>query len=80
MGTITINISEETEAAFRKTVREEKGEGKGKLGEAVTEALEGWVEEKKQRALGLELLELSRKGFNMGKITIKHRSELYDRK
>lgn len=79
MGTMTINISDDTEQLFRSTVKEEVGEGKGKLGEAVDEALKKWAEEKRQIEIGQELLALSQRGFNMGKILIKHRSELYDR-
>lgn len=79
MGTITVNISDETEQFFREAVKEEIGEGKGKLGAAVDDALKKWAEEKRQIELGKSMIALMEKGFDMGKITIKHRSELYDR-
>lgn len=79
MGTITVNVKDDTEEEFRNTVKDEKGTGKGKLGKAIDEALRKWVEEKKQKAIARKLIELSEKGFNMGKIKIKSRAELYDR-
>jgi len=78
MGTITINISDETEEFFRTTVKEEVGEGKGKLGEAVDEALKKWAYEKKQQEIADEMIALMKKGFNLGKITAT-REELHER-
>ncbi|MBI4918698.1 hypothetical protein HY837_02120 [archaeon] len=80
MGTITVNVSNETENLFRKTVHKELGKGKGKLGGALDEAMKKWAEEKKQKEIGERLLKTMRKGFAMGKILYKHRSELYERK
>ena len=79
MGTITVNISDDTEEFFRSAVKEEVGEGKGILGKAVDEALKKWAEEKRQVEIGKKMIALMEKGFDMGKILIKHRSELYDR-
>jgi len=79
MGTITVNVNDETEALFRHTVKEEIGEGKGTLGKAITEALQNWVEEKKQQDIAKKMIALMEKGFDMGKITIKSRDELYER-
>ena len=79
MGTITINVDDETEESFRKAVRHEKGVGKGKLGEAVKEALDIWVYEKKQREIAERQIKLMEKGFNMGKIGKWTREELHDR-
>lgn len=79
MGTITVNISDETEQLFRETVKEEVGEGKGKLGSAISEAMQKWIDEKRQREIAKKMIALMEKGFDMGKITIKSRDELYDR-
>ncbi len=79
MGTITINVNDEIERQFRKAVKETKGTGKGKLGEAVTEAINKWAEEKRQKEIAAELKALIEKGFDMGKLKIKSRDELYDR-
>ncbi|MBI1969745.1 hypothetical protein HYS48_03535, partial [Candidatus Woesearchaeota archaeon] len=79
MGTITVNVKDEVEEEFRRTVKVEKGEGKGKLGEAIMEAFQRWIEEKQQQQLANKLKAWTEKGFPMGKITIKSRDELYDR-
>lgn len=51
MGTITINIDNDIEQRFRDVVKKEKGEGKGKLGSAVQEALTQWIDQKQQRSI-----------------------------
>lgn len=79
METITINIDKRTKELFRETVRKEYGLNKGQLGKAVNEALLKWIEEKEQRLLARELSSLMKKGFDMGKIKYKSRSELYER-
>ncbi len=79
MGTITINVSDDVESVFRETVKEEKGTGKGALGAAVTEALQKWMEEKRQKEIAQEMVALMQKGFRMGKLPLRSREELYDR-
>ena len=79
MGTITITVDNETERLFRETVKREKGEGKGKLGSAISDALRRWAEEKRQTEIAAELSALMKKGFNMGKLKVHVREELYDR-
>jgi len=78
MGTITINIKDEIEDEFREFVKEEKGLGKGKLGEAVGEALRSWAEQQKQKHLAQELTQMMKEGFLMGKLKVKSRDELYE--
>lgn len=78
MGTITINLSDEAEALFRETVKEERGTGKGILGKAVEEALKKWIEEKRQEEIAKRQLALLKKGIKMGKIKWR-REEIYDR-
>lgn len=80
MGTITINVDNETESIFREAAKDEYGLGKGKLGRAVSEALELWIEEKKQVQIKKRQLELIKKGFNLGKRDFKSRDDLYDRR
>ena len=79
MGTITVNVRDEIEKQFRETVKQKKGEGKGKLGEAISEAMWIWTEEKRQKSIAEEMLALTEKGFDMGKIQIKTREDLYER-
>lgn len=80
MGTMTINVKDETLDMFRKTVAMELGVGKGKLGKAIEEALKKWVHEKEQRDIAKRQIKLMEKGFDMGRILIKSRDELYDRR
>lgn len=78
MGTITINIDDDTEQKFRNCVKETLDTGKGKLGQAVKEALALWIEEKEQKEIAKRQLALLEKGFHFGKYTFR-RDELYDR-
>lgn len=80
MGTITINVDDEVEKEFRKLANEESKGKKGFLGDAITEAMKKWVQEKEQGELSKKEIEVLRKGFRLGKITYKKREELYARK
>lgn len=77
MGTITINIDDETEKQFRMLVRKHK---KGNLGKAETEALRLWMDEITQKQISEKELKILDKGFNMGKLKFKTREELYETK
>ncbi len=79
MGTITVNVTDETEEFFRRTVLSEFGKGKGILGRALDEAMKRWAEEKRQGEIAERQAALMRKGFKLGKLMYKKRSELYDR-
>ena len=50
MTVITINVDDEVEAEFRKKSAEIYGFKKGYLGDAITEAMKKWLEEKKRRS------------------------------
>lgn len=80
MGTITVNVSDEAEQNFRQTVEAELGEGKGKLGRAIEEAITEWAAEKKQRKLREEALALLKKGglYKVGKNYTFKREEAYE--
>ena len=80
MGTITVNISDETESFFRDTVKKELGEGKGKLGSALDEAMKSWAKEEEQKEIKERLIKTMRRGLNLNFKGYKKRSELYDRK
>ena len=67
------------EKIFRTTVAKEKGLGKGKLGNAVEEALNLWVKDKEQKDIVQRQLELMKKGFHLGKYVF-NRDKLYERK
>jgi hypothetical protein len=78
MGTITVNIDNDTEKTFREVVKEEYGVGKGKLGGAIQEALGLWIKEKNEEDIAKRQMDLMKKGFNMGKYKFD-RDELHDR-
>ena len=79
MGTITANITNETEKYFRETVKKELGKGKGILGKAIDEALKKWAEEKEQKLIAERAITRLKKGYNLGgKWKYQNRAELYD--
>ena len=58
MGTITINLEDETEKKFRKLAGSKYGKRKGALGEAFEEALQIWLKsESSSVKKAIELLE-----------------------
>ena len=75
MGTITVNVTDDTETQFRKRVQQQYGQKKGALGKALTEAKEGWSQ--KSRSLN-RCMELLHTGVNMGKFKF-NRDELHER-
>lgn len=79
MGTITINVSDDTEMLFREVVKEEVGSSKGSLGTAVEEALALWISEKKEQEIATRQLTLMEKGFTLGKYKF-NREELHERR
>jgi len=79
MGTITISVEDIVEENFRKTATETAGRGKGVLGKAVTEAMQEWVEKKRQQKIANEMLALLDRGFEMGRLEKIDRDELHER-
>ncbi len=79
MGTITVNVKNDVEKEFRKVVGAVHGTKKGSLGEAITDAMQKWILEKKQEKIAEEALKLLEQGFKFGKRMYKNRSELYER-
>ncbi|MBI2140387.1 hypothetical protein HYU14_05665 [Candidatus Woesearchaeota archaeon] len=78
MGAITIKIKDKIEKEYLESVKEEKCPGKGKLGEAVGEALWSWAEQQKQKHLAQELTQMMKEGFSMGQLKVKGRDGLYE--
>jgi hypothetical protein len=79
MGTITVNIPNDTEARFRAEVREHYGQGKGVLGHAVAEAFATWIKQKRQEDIAQELTDRMKQGWKGGKLKYRKREELYAR-
>ena len=81
MGTtITINVDQKVAQEFRRTAAVVYGSGKGHLGKAVQEALGFWVGLHRKKSAEARLFEMMDRGYKLGGIAYKHRSELYDRK
>lgn len=79
MGTVTITISDETEQQFRQMVKQKLGEGKGKLGKAVDEALANWAQDKQTKEYVQEAISMMKKGlFNVGKNYKFRREDAYE--
>ena len=79
MATITISIKDDVEKKFRETVRKKLGEGKGRLGRAVEDALQKWVYEQEQRKIAERQINLMEKGMYSLKGWKFKRDEIYDR-
>ncbi len=79
MGTITVNIKDEIEKEFKAVASIVHGDEKGYLEKAVTEAMQRWIEEKRQEKIAEEALKLLETGFDFGKRLYKDRSDLYER-
>ena len=77
--TVTLKIGKDVMGKLRKMASTEK-QKKGFLGRTVTEATKRYISEKEQEEIRKSALQRLRKGYNMGKLLIKDRSELYDRK
>ena len=79
MGTITVNIKDEIEKEFKAVARITHGGEEGYLEKAVIEAMQRWLEEKRQEKIAGEALKLIEQGFDFGKRLYKDRSDLYER-
>lgn len=79
MATITVNIRDEVNEEFRKTVEEKLGRGKGVLGKAIEEAMQKWAKEKKTEEYVKEALALMKKGlYKVGRNYTFKREEAYE--
>ena len=63
MGTITVNVKDEVEKEFKAVANIARGGEKGYLEKAVTEAMQRWINEKRQEKIAevtyVEMLDLS---------------------
>ncbi|MBI3050898.1 hypothetical protein HYY74_00390 [Candidatus Woesearchaeota archaeon] len=79
MGTVTISLKDETERKFRLAVKERLGEGKGKLGRAIEEAVEQWISEKRADELKKRALARLETGmYSVGRDYRFRREEAYE--
>ncbi len=78
--TMTINADKEIEKDFREMVEKEKGIGKGKLGEAINEALRKWTAERQQKEIAERMKKMGEKGmYKLPKGWKFNREEAYER-
>ena len=75
MGTMTITVQDDVEEQFRQTAIQLYGQRKGALGEAVTDAMNDWVNKENATKTLVKLME---KGFHIGKWS-KNRSAWHER-
>lgn len=75
--TITVNVDTEILEGLRKLAEARK---KGFLGKIISEALKRYLEDRRVERIRKEALVTLEGGFHMGKLKIKERDELYDRK
>ena len=74
MGVVTVSIDDDVEERLRDKISGDKGS----LGNAISEAVQNWIEqdeEQKAREKGLQILE---EGFEMGETRYENRSELHE--
>jgi len=76
--TITVNIGNDVIDELRRLASKEK-QKKGFLGRTITQATRIYLKEKEQEEIAQRQMKKMEKGYNMGKILIKNRDELYDR-
>lgn len=79
MGTITINVDDHVERKFRDVAGAIYSKRKGYLGKAITEAMQHWIYEKKQRKIAKKALKLMEQGFDSGGRLYKTRGDLHER-
>ncbi|MFB6100163.1 MAG: hypothetical protein ABEK16_02715 [Candidatus Nanohalobium sp.] len=74
MGIVTVSIDDEVEERLREKISGEKGS----LGNAISEAVENWIEKDESSKALDRLKERMEKGYEMGKIQYESRSELHE--
>ena len=79
MGTIAVNINDDVEKEFKAVASIAHGGEEGYLEKAVTEAMQRWIYEKRQKKIAARELKLLEQGFDFGKKLYKTRDELHER-
>ena len=79
MGVMTISIDDDIEARFREVAKRVVGEKKGYLGQAVTEALRLWLDQRDQERVAGDALMIIGEGHHFGEYHYTERRDLHDR-
>ena len=77
MGTITIKVDDEIERTFKMIAKMTYSKRKRYLEKAITDAMENWINEKKQGEIAEDALNLMEKSFDFGKRLYEKRTELH---
>ena len=80
MVTITLNVTNETNEEFRSIVKTKLGEGKGKLGKAMEEAIKIWIYEQKQKEISQRQLKIMKEGIWTQKNYKFNSEEIYEKR
>ncbi|MEK6970467.1 MAG: hypothetical protein AABW68_02100 [archaeon] len=80
MGHMTISLKDEKEQRLRILSKQKYGDKKGAISQTVEDLIELDEKEARRRRAIQSFLARGKKGYHLGKIAVKHRSELYDRK
>lgn len=79
MGNITLSLEDKGEEKARRIAKKKFGGKKGALSRVFSEGIRKLEGDEKRERSRKKLLEIMEKGYPMGKILYKHRSELYER-
>jgi hypothetical protein len=77
--TITINVNRTVSKKFRRLATIKYGRRKGFLGKAFDDAMRTWMTRLENEDVDVRAIEELRKGYNLGGIKYKNRSELHER-
>ena len=77
--TLTVNVQKDVEERFRRLAGIAYGKHKGYLGKAVTEAMKSWETQRMKSDVNVRALEMLERGFKMGGLKTKNRSEWHER-
>lgn len=80
LGSVTMSLKDITEKKIRRFAKEKFEDKKGAMAKVVAEAVDTLEEKEKRKRAHKRLISIMEKGFDGGKILVKHRSELYTRK
>ena len=80
MGNITVSLEKETEQELRNLASSEYKNRKGALGKVISESIKLMAKKSARNRAMKRQFNWMNKGFKMGKIMIKKREDIYDRR
>lgn len=79
MGLLTVSLDNDTESYIRHLAKEKYQGKKGSLARVIQDLAKGSKRDEQRRNAFKSFKARMEKGYDMGKLLYKHRSELYDR-